>query len=44
MGCNSQYKDAVPLFLEQIDTIKRLINDYPNDLEFVTDAAGKMKW
>jgi len=41
MGCDSQYKDAVQLFIEQIDVIKRLVNDYPNDLKFVTDAAGK---
>ena len=43
MGCDSQYKDAVPLFLEQIDIIKRLVIDYPNDLQFVTDAAGKIQ-
>ena len=41
MGCDSQYKDAVQLFIEQIDVIKRLVNDYPNDLKFVTDAAGE---
>ena len=41
MGCDSQYKDSVQLFLEQIDVIKRLVNDYPDDLQFVTDAAGK---
>ena len=41
MGCDSQYKDSVQLFIEQIDVIKRLANDYPNDLKFVTDAAGK---
>ena len=41
MGCDSQYKDSVQLFIEQIDVIKRLVNDYPDDLQFVTDAAGK---
>ena len=41
MGCDSQFKDSVQLFIEQIDVIKRLANDYPNDLKFVTDAAGK---
>ena len=41
MGCSSQYKDAVQLFLEQIDVIKRLVTAYPDDLQFVTDAAGK---
>ena len=41
MGCDSQYKDAVQLFIEQIDVIKRLVNDYQNDLKLVTDATGR---
>ena len=40
MDCASQFKDAVQLFIEQIDVIKRLADAYPKDLQFVTDAAG----
>ncbi|OXU24281.1 hypothetical protein TSAR_000476 [Trichomalopsis sarcophagae] len=36
--CKSQYKDAVQLTLRQIDVIKRLVEKYPNRLEFVTKA------
>ncbi|CAL7944393.1 unnamed protein product [Xylocopa violacea] len=38
VGCDSQYKDAVQLTMRQIDVIKRLVNKYPNDLQFVTEA------
>ena len=41
VGCNAQFKDAVQLFIEQIDVIKRLVAAYPNDMTFVTTAAGK---
>ena len=40
MGCDSQFKDAVKLFLEQIDVIKILAASYPDDLTFVTSAKG----
>ena len=43
MGCSTQYKDATPLYLEQIDVIKRLADKYPDDLAFVTTADGKNK-
>ncbi|XP_065214336.1 dipeptidase 1-like isoform X2 [Planococcus citri] len=38
--CETQYKNAVPLTLEQIDVIKRFVSMYKDDLEFVTSAAG----
>ncbi|XP_059083331.1 dipeptidase 1-like isoform X1 [Tigriopus californicus] len=40
ISCDAQYKDAVQLFMEQIDVIKRLVQDNPNDMTFVTDAQG----
>lgn len=40
VSCGSQYKDAVQLFMEQIDVIKRLVNEYPNDLQFATSTQG----
>jgi len=43
VGCDSQYKDALLLFIEQMDVIKRLANEYPNDLEFVTDSSSLEK-
>lgn len=43
MSCNTQYKDAVAATLEQIDVIKRLVDEYPDELEFVTTADGN-KW
>lgn len=39
----TQYKDAVETTLEQIDVIKRLTDKYPNDMTFVTTAAGIME-
>ncbi|KAF3425039.1 hypothetical protein E2986_13278 [Frieseomelitta varia] len=36
--CKSQFKDAVPLTLRQIDVIKRLVAKYPKDLQFATKA------
>lgn len=38
--CGSQHKDAVQVTLEQIDLIKRFINQYPNHLKFVNDSTG----
>jgi len=43
VGCDSQYKDALLLFIEQIDVIKRLAQDYSDDLAFVTDSKGLEK-
>lgn len=40
VGCNSNYKDAVELTLDQIDVIKRLVAMNPNDLKLVTTANG----
>lgn len=41
--CSSQHMDAVQLTLEQIDLIRRLVNLYPNQMTFVTDASGKLQ-
>jgi len=38
MGCESQDKDAVQLFLEQVDVVKQLVSYYPNDLAWATTA------
>eukprot|EP00095_Tigriopus_kingsejongensis_P006676 maker-scaffold660_size117387-snap-gene-0.34 protein:Tk06676 transcript:maker-scaffold660_size117387-snap-gene-0.34-mRNA-1 annotation:"hypothetical protein DAPPUDRAFT_196706" len=40
ISCRAQYKDAVQQFIEQIDVIKRLVQTNPDDMVFVTDAAG----
>ena len=40
-SCSSQYADAVQIFLEQIDVIKRLTEEYPDDMVFITDADGE---
>lgn len=39
-NCNSLFKDALRIHMEQVDTIKRLIHKYSNDMEFVTDSEG----
>lgn len=36
----TQYKDSVEQTLGQIDVIKRLAENYPNDLKFTTTADG----
>lgn len=36
--CTTQHKDAVARTLDQIDVIKRLVNMYPNDLQYATTA------
>jgi hypothetical protein len=41
VGCSSQFKDAVEQTMEQVDVIKRLINAYPDNLQFATSADGK---
>ena len=40
MSCNTQYKDATPIYLEQIDVIRRLADKYSQQMVFVTSAAG----
>ncbi len=40
--CETQYKNAVTLTLEQIDVIKRFVKIYGDELEFVTSAEGKI--
>lgn len=40
MGCSTQYTDATPLYMEQIDVIKRFVAKYPNDMTLVTTAQG----
>ncbi|CAG7722328.1 unnamed protein product [Allacma fusca] len=37
-SCTSQFKDSVEQTLEQIDVIKRLVDKYPEDLQFATSA------
>ena len=32
VGCDTQHKDAVRQFLEQVDVIKRMVEKYPDDL------------
>lgn len=41
--CTNNYKDAVERTMEQIDVIKRLINEYPKDLMYVTEADQIME-
>ncbi|XP_043235338.1 dipeptidase 1-like [Amphibalanus amphitrite] len=36
--CKSQWMDAVPLSLEQIDVVRRLVQQYPQYLTFATSA------
>ncbi|KAK6976061.1 dipeptidase 1 [Biomphalaria glabrata] len=40
VDCGTQYKDAVRVSMEQIDTIKRFIARYPEVFQFVTTAQG----
>ncbi|ODN03310.1 Dipeptidase 1 [Orchesella cincta] len=37
-GCDSQYKDAVAITLEQIDVIKRLISNYSSSMMLVNNT------
>ncbi|XP_071488261.1 dipeptidase 1-like [Diadema antillarum] len=39
-SCDSQYNDAVKHILDQIDVIKRMVQMYPEDFDFVTTAQG----
>lgn len=38
--CDSQYKDAVKLSLEQLDVIKKYVTRYPDTFQYVTTAQG----
>ncbi len=38
--CGSQHKDAIQITLEQIDLIKRFVEQYQNNLELVTSSEG----
>ena len=38
--CGSQHKDAVQVTLEQIDLIKRFIQQYPGHMSLVNGSAG----
>ena len=40
IGCDASHKDAVQLFMEQVDVTKRLVSDNPDDMVFVTSAQG----
>ena len=39
--CGAQDLDAVQIAIEQIDVIKRMINQYSKDLQLATNADGK---
>jgi len=41
-SCDSIYKDALRIHMEQVDTIKRLVAKYSDDMEFVTSSQGKI--
>ena len=38
--CSARLKNVVRIGLEQVAVIKRLVEKYPEDLEFVTTAQG----
>ena len=38
--CGSQHKDAVQITLEQIDLIKRLVDQYSDHLQLAQTAQG----
>lgn len=43
VDCGSQYKDAVKLSLDQVDTVKKFIRKYPDVFKFVTTAQGELR-
>jgi len=43
VACDRNFKDAVERTIEQIDIIKRLVKNYPNDLMYVTEADQIME-
>jgi membrane-anchored glycerophosphoryl diester phosphodiesterase (GDPDase) len=38
--CTTQYKDAVEQTMQQIDVIKRMIDQYSDEMQYVTTAQG----
>ncbi|XP_012944430.1 dipeptidase 1 [Aplysia californica] len=40
VSCDSQYKDAVRMSLNQVDTIKKFVARYPDTFAWVTTAQG----
>ena len=40
--CESQYKDAVRIALEQVDVIKKMVARYPDTFTLVTSAQGML--
>ena len=40
MDCDTQYKDAVQAFLEQVDVIHQLVREYPDQLQWADSADG----
>lgn len=40
--CSSTGKDATRLHMEQIDTIKRLVDKHPDEMQFAVDVEGKL--
>lgn len=39
-NCRVQYQDSLSRILEQVDVLKRFINDYPDELALVLTADG----
>merc|ERR1711892_1539216 len=39
VSCDSQFKNAIQLFLEQIDIIRQLVAKYPDDLMWATSTS-----
>ena len=39
--CESQWMDAVPMSVEQIDVVRRLVEKYPQYLSLATSAQGE---
>ena len=38
MDCDTQYRDATRVFIDQIDVIRRIIRKYPNDFELALSS------
>ncbi|XP_065827510.1 dipeptidase 1-like [Oscarella lobularis] len=39
-SCDAQFNDATRVFIDQLDVIRRLVDMYPDDMQFVTTASG----
>jgi len=39
VSCESQFKNSIQLFMEQVDIIKQFVKRYPNDLMWATSTA-----